>query len=134
MHALLAAAAALLPNGNVLVLGGSDNRDWRGRYSTAEIYDPATGSFSRTGSMSQPRFKLADAVVSLKNGNVIAVGGGTQVELFDHIAEAFHSTKGDMDAECFYMTATSLLDGRVLVLGGYDTGITASAKAWIYQP
>ena len=127
-------AAELLPNGKVLVLGGSDSRDWRGRYSTAEIYDPATGSFSRTGSMSQPRFKLMDAVISLKNGNVIAVGGGTQVELFDHTAGAFQSTKGDMDAERFYMTATSLLDGRVLVLGGYDMGINVSSKAWIYQP
>ena len=127
-------AAELLPNGKVLVLGGSDSRDWRGRYSTAEMYDPATGSFTRTGSMSQPRFKLMDAVLSLKDGNVLVVGGAMQVELFDHTAGTFQSTKGEMDAERFYMTTTSLVDGRVLVLGGYDMGINVSSKAWIYQP
>ena len=26
-------AAALLPDGKVLVVGGSDNRDWRGQYA-----------------------------------------------------------------------------------------------------
>jgi hypothetical protein len=127
-------AAEILPNGSVLVLGGSDIRDWRGRYSNAEVYDPATGSFVRTGSMSQPRFKLTDAVTSLKNGQVMVVGGGTKVETFDPAGGTFRSAAGDMDSERFYMTATVLQDGRVLILGGYDTSIAASAKAWIYQP
>ncbi len=37
-------AAALLRNGRVLVLGGSDERDWRSRYRTAEVFDPREGT------------------------------------------------------------------------------------------
>lgn len=41
-------ASVLLASGKVLVVGGSDNRDWHGEYSSAEIYDPTTGKFSAT--------------------------------------------------------------------------------------
>ena len=42
-------AAVLLSDGRVLVVGGSDNRDWRGKYASAELFNPATGRFSPAG-------------------------------------------------------------------------------------
>jgi hypothetical protein len=34
--------AGLLPGGRVLIAGGSDQRDWNGNLSSAEVYDPRT--------------------------------------------------------------------------------------------
>jgi hypothetical protein len=41
--------ATLLPSGKVLVAGGGDEN------TTKEVYDPATGSFSITSSLSRKR-------------------------------------------------------------------------------
>ena len=32
-------AAVLLGDGNVLVIGGSDQHDWKGKYTSVEMYD-----------------------------------------------------------------------------------------------
>src|SRR6516164_8494870 len=45
--------ATLLPNGQVLVVGGSDYQIRC--YATAELYNPSTGQWSATGTMSQAR-------------------------------------------------------------------------------
>jgi hypothetical protein len=55
-----------LPNGKVLVAAGSG-------LSSAEVYDPASGTWSLTGSLAEGRWFLASA--SLGDGRVFAVGG-----------------------------------------------------------
>ena len=66
------ATATLLANGKVLIAGGYDN-DFNPVYS-AELYDPASGTFSPTGSMSKAR---DDATATLlANGKVLIAGGG----------------------------------------------------------
>lgn len=126
-------AAELLPGGKVLIVGGSDNRDWRGRYSSAEIYDPATGTFKATGSMLDSRFKSSEALVALTDGRMLVAGGGKHVETYDPQAGKFSTATGEVDADRFYTAATLLPDGRVLITGGYDYDIVSGKTAWLYD-
>jgi hypothetical protein len=57
-------AAVPLGGGAALVVGGSDSRDFTGRYASAERYDPQTRRFRSVGAMAERRFKLTDAVVA----------------------------------------------------------------------
>jgi hypothetical protein len=59
--------AVLLGNGKVLLAG------WAG--SSAELYDPATGTSTATGSMQQVRAYSGTAGALLTNGKVLVVGG-----------------------------------------------------------
>jgi WD40 repeat protein len=127
-------AAMLLPDGKVLVLGGSDNRDSRGQYDSAEIYNPATGAFTATVSMSAARFKFPDAVATLKSGKVLVAGGGERLEIYDATTKGFSLVSGQVDAARYFSTATLMPDGKVLIAGGYDNRIVASARAWVYTP
>jgi hypothetical protein len=135
--------ATLLPDGRVLVLGGF-NDSAGGFLASAEVYVPATGKFAATGSMKTPR-EGAQAIV-LSDGRVLVVGGDqgdagigqlmlTSAEIYDPVSGKFTST-GSMTEARTHFTATRLLDGRVLVAGGYNTtsesGSTASAE--IYDP
>jgi WD40 repeat protein len=125
-------AAALLPDGDVLVVGGSDQNDWRGKYTSAEIYEKQTGLFKQIPAMHAERFKLADAVVLLNNGNVLIGGGNRQLEVFDVHAGRF-VLSARLDADYYFSVLTVLKDGRVLITGGYDQSIQPSGKAWIFN-
>ena len=125
--------ASLLPDGNVLIVGGSDKRDWDGKYDTAEIYNWAEGKFKAIASMSTARFKLASAVVSLRNGKILIGGGAELLEVFDSATNSFNPVKDKMDRPRYFSAATLLKDGRVLITGGYDNHNEPSAKAWVYK-
>lgn len=130
-------AAVLLPSGKVLVVGGSDNRDWHGEYASTEIYDPASGAFSASGSMDTARFKLPYAVVVLDDGKVLIAGGGSFAEVYDEARGTFSHVPGSLGDARFFASATSLPDGKVLITGGYADsggGLPATSNAWIYQP
>ena len=75
-------AAALLPDGSVVVVGGSDARDWRGQYRSVERWRPSTRSFAPARPMRAARFKLGASVVALPGGRVVVAGGSPVVELF----------------------------------------------------
>jgi hypothetical protein len=70
----LGQAASLLPDGRVLVAGGK--RDGIGPtdiFSSAEIYDPATGAWTATLDMRVGR--SAHTATALADGRVLIVGG-----------------------------------------------------------
>ena len=130
------AAAALLGDGKVLVMGGSRSLGSSTTTDSAELYDPATGTFARTGSLGQER--ATHTATKLTDGRVLVTGGYQRsgfldsAELYDPATGLFSPT-APMTASRGGHTATLLLDGRVLVVGGYD-GRTSLASAEIYDP
>jgi hypothetical protein len=123
--------AILLRNGQVLMMGG-----------TAELYDPATGKFTATGSMTTARAALTFTATVLQNGQVLVAGGGagsgatSSAELYDPATGTF-SVTGSMATAREDFTATLLNNGQVLVAGGVGCisfGCTAVSSAELYNP
>jgi hypothetical protein len=61
----------LLPNGKVLVAGGYDG----GSLASAELYDPASGTWTATGGLAAPRW-LHTATLLPNGKTLVAAGNG----------------------------------------------------------
>jgi hypothetical protein len=118
--------ATLLQDGRVLIAGGGQitSPGFSTSLSSAELYDPATGAFSPTGNLPQPRccFLSSNEAPLLNNGKVLIVGGATTqaAEIFDPATGTFSPT-GSMSIARSALTATVLSSGQVLVAGGVIT-------------
>lgn len=124
----------LLQNGQVLLAGGDQDRTPATATSSAELYNPATGTWSATGSMTTAR--AGHTATLLTNGQVVVAGGeGTCVngscpvlataELYNPATGTWTQT-GSMTVTRTGHTATLLPTGQVLVAGG-ESGSTANA-------
>lgn len=129
--------ATLLPNGEVLVAGGTFDRD----DPTAELYDPATGTWRATAE-GLPWRLFGHTATLLPDGRVLVVGGSgpsgplSWAFVYDPEADTWTST-GSMTADRSNHTATLLDHGEVLVTGGIyrdgaDTRPLRSAE--LYDP
>jgi hypothetical protein len=134
-------SATTLQDGRVLVTGGlvytsSDVNALNPVPVAPEIYDPATGKFSKTGAMVRPRFWSSATL--LADGRVLIVGGRTQsetmlnAELYDPKTGTF-SEAGSTAVPRVGPSATLLADGRVLIAGG-DPPDPAGRTAEVYDP
>src|SRR5437879_7629924 len=81
--------AVILPNGNVLAIGGSaQDEDASSASYNADLYDPVTNTFSSAGANAFPRLYhsvallLADATVWLTGGNPQRGSFQQQVEIY----------------------------------------------------
>jgi hypothetical protein len=126
--------AGLLADGRVLVAGGSDERDWRGDVSSAEVWDPRTGRFNSITPLTDSRFKLPGCAAEVDQNKLLIAGGSKLVEVFDPKAGRFLRAAGQLSAPWHFMTETRLNDGRVLLAGGYADSDLATAEARIYRP
>ncbi len=125
--------ATLLNDGTVLIVGGSDERDSRGAYTTTEIYNPKTKTFAKIGEMNLSRYKLQGTTVLLKNGKILIAGGANQAEIFNPTTKTFDVAAGKFETARLFATATLLQNGQVLIVGGYDNNNAVSEQAWIYK-
>lgn len=135
--------ASLLQNGTVLLAGGVDNSGLAGSgdsLATAELYDPATGTFTATGSMAVMRSQHSST--PLFDGEVLVAGGllnftldgsiTNTAEIYDPNTGRF-TMAGNLVHAVYNHTATLLKDGHVLIAGGSDvTGPSAAAE--LYHP
>lgn len=125
-------AAAPLPNGSALVVGGSDGN----ALSSAEIYNPLNGTFGLTGSLGTARIAPGSAL--LRDGRVLVVGGGdpeslSSAEIYDVATGAFSPT-GSMGTARSSPAVAPLPDGRVLVAAGASAPGSQLSSAEIYDP
>ena len=124
--------ATLLLNGQVLVAGGRSTSEI---LSSAELYDPVSGTRRPTGAMTAPRTVHTAAL--LTNGLVLVVGGAgtndilSSAELYDPATEIWRAT-GSLTNRRRFHTETSLPNGQVLVAGGFGGGTLSSAE--LYDP
>ncbi len=120
--------ATLLPNGKVLVLGGSQ---WvfsapppETQLASAEWYDPITNTWTTLPPMPAPR--SGHSATLLSDGRVLVTGGEdvtTASEIFDPVSVSW--TAGPpMVLGYSNSRAATYPDGRVYVVGGSDGGST----------
>jgi len=127
------AGAALLPDGRVIIIGGSDGRDWKGKYSSTEIYDPKKNTFVKGPALRYQRFKLNNAVVTLRNGTIVVAGGNDHIEML-RPGDAAFTQAVTMDQPYYFSTATLLPNGDILLAGGYGDDVQCKSKAWLFCP
>jgi len=133
-------SATLLPNGKVLLAGGAGGSDNSSILDTAELYEPATGTWSATGRLRGARY--GPTATPLQNGKVLVAGGSNDgdlastldtAELYDP-ATGTWSITGDLNESRVLHTATLLPSGKVLVAGGYNWPPTSLNSAELYDP
>jgi hypothetical protein len=142
--------ATLLRDGRVLIAGGlvcclvEGNTVSETVTDSAEVFDPASGTFTPTGPLGVAR-ALHQATL-LPDGRILLSGGfglppaanapdATQSEIYDPVSGHF-SPAGALRAGRMLHSAVSLTDGRVLVVGGIGTfGARGSVSLTeIYDP
>ncbi len=131
-------SAGLLPNGNVLISGGTHLGKVDEIVNSAEVFDPATGVFSALTAEQQVARTEAGSV-TLPGGRVLIVGGYTPnvdlntAELFNPLTNTFESLPHTMLVTRSGPSASLLHDGKVLVTGGANTqGVLRTAE--LYNP
>lgn len=124
--------AVRLVDGRVLINGGSDERDSRGAYKSAEFYDPVSSSFKPASNMNITRYKHSETSILLPNGNVLIAGGANRAEIYQTASGKFAIVCGSMGTERLFSCATLLQNEQVLITGGYNENQETSASAWLY--
>lgn len=120
--------ATLLGSGKVLIAGGSLGSGLA--LNTAELYDPASGSFTTLAStMILPRAQHQATL--LASGRVLLTGGSAgPAELYDPATAAFSATGTALVPSRSGAASMLLPTGKALLAGGAPSG----ASAELYDP
>ncbi len=118
----------LLMDGRVLVAGGEIGHSADAMViGSSETYDPATGLWNIVGSLAVGRDSFSANL--LGNGKVLAAGGldnsdqsVSSTEEFDPSTNQWSTPPFALAGPRYNHTGTTLLDGSVLIAGGYGSG------------
>jgi WD40 repeat protein len=126
--------ATLLPSGQVLVAGGEGScvNGSCPILASAELYNPATGTWTPTGSMTTARY--GHSATLLQNGQVLVAGGpGSSAELY-HPATGTWTATGSLNFPRYDTPAWLLPNGQVLVVCGINDPGVPQCVAELYTP
>jgi N-acetylneuraminic acid mutarotase len=132
--------ATPLLSGKVLIVGGWADGDGGGSTAakTAEVYDPAEGTWSATGSLTGPRYEHTATL--LPSGKVLVAGGNggyisiASAELYDPMSGTWTAT-APLPTNRQGHTATLLPSERVLIAGGGNNiDHTMASSSELYDP
>lgn len=124
--------AVRLANGDVLVVGGSDERDYGGKLRSVERFDVAAGRFVPAGNLVDPRFKIADGLLLLPGNRVLVAAGDAAPEIFDVATATGTRLDYDLGGQWNYMTLVRADARTALLAGGYREGrIEPTDQSWI---
>lgn len=139
--------ATELHDGRVLIVGGRDNNCtiYCPVYSlrSAEIFDPATGTFTPTGSLNIGRY--GHTATLLEDGRVLIIGGESTEELgtgTDQVAatEIYSPATGTFTRWTNLVlarglhSATVLNNGKILLAGGFRISGMVTNRTEIFDP
>lgn len=124
--------ALRLANGDVLVIGGSDARDYDGKLRSVERFDVVAGRFVPAGNLADPRFKITDGLLLLPGNRVLVAAGDIAPEIFDVASGTGARLDYDLGGQWNYMTLVRADADTALLAGGYREGrIEPTDQSWI---
>ncbi len=139
----LHSATRLGGSGLILIVGGLDQNG--NPLASAELYNPATGTFTMLGpALSTARYGHKAVVTA--GGSVLIIGGQgagaaylASVEVFmpganPAVTGAFTPAANGLSSARANIATELLPDGTILVTGGADSGDAALALAEVYSP
>jgi hypothetical protein len=126
-----------LADGKVFVGGGTSEA---GGVKSAEIYDPATGTFTSVPDMPESRSDVNAAL--LPNGNVLVIGGYNSgsghlrsAVIYNISTSSWSTVSSQMQIAHNYGAAiVTLTDGRIFIAGGWDSALHGFSQTDIFDP
>ncbi len=135
--------AFMLSSGSVLIAGGCGGSCLSGTTASAEIYHPASGTWSLTGAMNRARAYFGG--VTLHNGVILVAGGCTSLNAngcaaVTNSAEFYNPAigkwqlTGSMNVARGNLSLTVLPNGMVLAAGGSTAAGDSLSSAELFNP
>jgi len=129
----------LLPSGKVLVAGGSTDGTRANAVASAELFDPAVGTWSPVpcscapsscggdgtpqATLHVPRFQsgaatLTDSIVLITGGSNATNTALASAEVYDTATDCFRTSTGGLNTARVAHTATAYATGNAVIIGG----------------
>jgi len=137
-------SGTLLPDGNILIAGGTSNSSDFNRITSIVIYDTKSSKFIKSGNMKEARYDHTATL--LKDNRILLTGGyGESGELNSAEVYNYKTKKSyklpNMKYGRHEHAATMLSNGRVFIIGGHqdkyyygDRQKTETESAEIFNP